>query len=906
MEHATSRLNRFRHFVRMSASFAAPPGHITHRLLLLLAPPEATVTLLPSDLKRTSPTLSLSNGAVLTSTSAILKWICLATHHALYPSERDPWRQGQVDQWLDVAQQLEKQLFVWNGDATNGSDASSAKSAILAILQGLEHYLQNRTYLVDPAFSLADVAICAFIKSIMEHLLGVQDRAPYVHLVRWFSTIHARMSSVLGDLQLSKNAVGWQMEDPEKKAKREAKARAKEEKKLKALQKKNAQTNSSAPSSSAKSGRKAEAEAKKKAEAAETERILEILRQTPKGEKKDTSLPMLKGYCPAVVESVWYDWWDACGFFKPDDGDSTKPSFVLVIPPPNVTGALHIGHALTNSVEDTIVRWKRMSGYNTLWVPGTDHAGIATQTVVEKMLLRERGQTRHDIGRQAFLDVVHEWVGKYSNKIRDQLMRIGSSVDWTRKRFTLDEIMSKAVLEAFVSFHDKGLIYRENRLVNWCCTLRTALSDIEVEYIDIPGRTMLSVPGHAEKVAFGVLTSFAYPLESGDGEIVVATTRIETMLGDTAVAVHPDDARYQHLHGKHVIHPVNGRKIPIITDATLVDMEFGTGAVKITPAHDPNDYATGKRHELEFIIVIDDEGKINANGGPFAGQHRFEARVTVEKFLEEKGLLRGAEDNPMRLGLCSRSSDVIEPSLKPQWWVNCTQMAADACTAVRDGRLTILPRDFEATWFRWLENIRDWCISRQLWWGHRIPAYYLQFEDETEEGSGLPGRQSEKGERWFVGRSLQEAETKAKEQYPDRPFRLLQDEDVLDTWFSSGLFPFSVMGWPDVTSDFKKYYPTSLLETGHDILFFWVARMVMMGMSLTGEVPFSHVYLHSMIRDAHGRKMSKSLGNVIDPIHVIEGITLEELHKTLETGNLDAREIAKATAGQKADFPDGR
>uniref|UniRef100_A0A061RC03 Valine--tRNA ligase, mitochondrial n=1 Tax=Tetraselmis sp. GSL018 TaxID=582737 RepID=A0A061RC03_9CHLO len=631
------------------------------------------------------------------------------------------------------------------------------------------------------------------------------------------------------------------------------------------------------------------------------QRIIDAARATPKGAKKDTAAAMPKGYCPPAVEAAWYDWWESSGFFKPDM-DSGKPSFVIVIPPPNVTGTLHLGHALTNAIQDTIVRWRRMSGYNTLWVPGTDHAGIATQTVVEKKLQRERGISRHDLGRERFLEEVYKWVDEYGGRICGQLRRIGSSVDWDRQVFTMDGSRSEAVLEAFVRMYDQGKIYRDNRLVNWCCTLKTAVSDIEVDYIDVPTRTLMSVPGYKDPVEFGVLQSFAYPLADGaEGEVVVATTRIETMLGDTAVAIHPDDARYAHLHGKHVVHPVNGRKIPIVCDAELVDMSFGTGCVKITPAHDPNDFATGKRHGLEFINVFDDDGRINANGGPFEGQRRFEARRTVTEFLKEKGLFRGTEPNPMRLGLCSRSKDVIEPMLKPQWWVDCKQMAADGCAAVRDGRMKILPKEFEATWFRWLENIRDWCVSRQLWWGHRIPAYYCQLDGDAS----LPGTTTEDMSRWVVGRSPEEARRRAEEKFPGREVTLLQDEDVLDTWFSSGLFPFSVFCWPNNTADLAKFFPTSLLETGHDILFFWVARMVMMSMALTGEVPFKEVYLHSMVRDAHGRKMSKSLGNVIDPIHVIEGISLEGLHETLEGGNLDQKEIKRAREGQKADFPDG-
>eukprot|EP00892_Ulva_mutabilis_P005873 jgi/Ulvmu1/3658/UM017_0072.1 len=701
----------------------------------------------------------------------------------------------------------------------------------------------------------------------------------------------------------------------EKKAQKEAKAAAKkaekEAKKQKALEKQK-KLDAAKVAQQANAGKKAEAKAAAKAKAdakaAELQAKLDKVLATPTGEKKDLSDQPPDAYHPKYVEAAWYQWWSKSGFFKPDMDSDAEP-FVIVIPPPNVTGALHIGHALTNAVQDAVVRYQRMKGRNALWVPGTDHAGIATQTVVEKKVMREQSKTRHDLGREGFLKEVHAYVKEYGNTILEQQQAMGISVDWDRQAFTMDANLSRAVLEAFVRLYQDGLIYRENRLVNWCCKLRTAVSDIEVEYIDVEKATLLPVPGYTEPVEFGAIVSFAYPIDTpGEGapaEVVVATTRIETMLGDAAVAVHPDDPRYSALHGKHAVHPVDGRKIPIILDAELVDMEFGTGAVKITPAHDPNDFKAGQRHGLPMVNIFDDAGSINENGGQFAGQPRFTARRTVVEFLQEKGLYRGKADNKMALPQCSRSKDIIEPMLKPQWWVDCQEMGAAACTAARDGSLQILPSDFEATWFRWLENIRDWCISRQLWWGHRIPAWYVVKSGEAEDDAGVPGAPSEQPSRWVVGRNEEEARAAAKAKFPDCEFELHQDEDVLDTWFSSGLFPFSVFQWPQETADLAKFYPGALLETGHDILFFWVARMVMMGMKLTGQVPFKQVYLHAMVRDAHGRKMSKSLGNVINPLDVIHGISLEGLHGTLQGGNLDPREVEKAQQGQRADFPEG-
>ncbi|XP_077254177.1 valine--tRNA ligase, mitochondrial 1-like [Tasmannia lanceolata] len=688
-------------------------------------------------------------------------------------------------------------------------------------------------------------------------------------------------------------------EDPERKKKKEEKAREKEIKKLKAAQKAEAakiqaQKASNAPKKSERKNPRRDAEEENLEDYVDPE--------TPLGGKKQLSRQMAKQYSPSAVEKAWYAWWEKSGFFVAD-ASSSKPPFVIVLPPPNVTGALHIGHGLTAAIQDTIIRWRRMSGYNTLWVPGMDHAGIATQVVVEKKIMRERKLTRHDVGREAFVSQVWKWKDEYGGTILKQERRLGASLDWSRECFTMDDERSKAVTEAFVRLYREGLIYRDHRLVNWDCILRTAISDIEVDYKDIKERTLLKVPGYENPVEFGVLTSFAYTLEGGLGEIVVATTRIETMLGDTAIAVHPEDKRYRHLHGQFAVHPFNGRKLPIICDAKLVDPEFGTGAVKITPAHDPNDFDVGKRHNLEFINVFTDDGKINSNGGSeFGGMPRFKARVAVAEALQKKGLYRGSQNNEMRLGICSRTNDVVEPMIRPQWFVNCNDMAKQALEAVMDEnnkKIEIIPKQYEAEWKRWLENIRDWCISRQLWWGHRIPAWYVILEDDRLKEFGVYN------DHWVVGRNEEEALSEANNIFCSKKFQIAQDPDVLDTWFSSGLFPLSVLGWPNDTMDYKAFYPTSVLETGHDILFFWVARMVMLGMKLGGDVPFEKVYLHPMIRDAHGRKMSKSLGNVVDPLEVINGISLEGLHKRLEEGNLDPNEVVVAKEGQKKDFPNG-
>ncbi|TDL17084.1 hypothetical protein BD410DRAFT_754782 [Rickenella mellea] len=643
---------------------------------------------------------------------------------------------------------------------------------------------------------------------------------------------------------------------------------------------------------------------KKGKEKKEKEENAPFVNTTPKGHKKDMNQPMGSGYDPIAVESAWYDWWEAQGFFRPQTKQDGSPrdegQFVIPCPPPNVTGSLHIGHALMVAIQDALIRWNRMLGNTTLFVPGFDHAGISTQSVVEKRLYKTSGRTRHDLGREKFLDTVWDWKNEYQTRITSQLQRLGGSYDWERVAFTMDEGLSKAVVETFCRLHEDGILYRANRLVNWCVRLNTTLSNLEVDQKQLTGRTLLNVPGYdaKEKFEFGVITSFSYPIEGSDEKIVVATTRPETMLGDSAIAVHPDDPRYEHLHGKFAKHPFVDRRLPIVTDAIAVDMEFGTGAVKITPAHDPNDYEVGQRHNLEFINILNDDGTFNANAGEkFQGMKRFHARVAVVQELKNLGLFIEVKDNPMQIPLCNKSGDVIEPILKPQWWINCKPLADEAIKRTRAGELVINPKQSEADWYRWLENIQDWCISRQLWWGHRCPAYFVRIEGQDQDAAD--------GKNWVVGRNLEEATERAKKLAGSAKFTLEQDGDVLDTWFSSGLWPFSILGWPEKTPDLQHYYPSSILETGWDILFFWVARMVMLGIKLTGQVPFKEVFCHAMIRDAHGRKMSKSLGNVVDPVDVIQGLPLELLHDKLLDGNLDEKEVLKAKQGQKKDFPKG-
>jgi valyl-tRNA synthetase len=600
------------------------------------------------------------------------------------------------------------------------------------------------------------------------------------------------------------------------------------------------------------------------------------------------------------VESAWYDWWEKEGFFKPQlttDG-KVKPAgvFEMAHPPPNVTGMLHIGHALNLSLEDILCRWSRMHGKTTLFLPGSDHAGIATQVVVEKMLMRQQNKSRHDLGREKFIELVWQWKDDYHARISKATRRTGVSMDWSREAFTMDQNLSAAVAKTFVQLHEEGLIYRAKRLVNWCPTLNTAISNLEVENKELTGRTLLDVPGYARKVEFGVLTYFKYPLEGSEATIEVATTRPETMIGDTGIAVNPNDERYKHLVGRKARHPFLSRLLPIFADE-YVDAEFGTGAVKITPAHDHNDFDLGDKHGLPMINIMNDDGTLNENAGSFKGMKRFEARYEVIKQLKEKGLWVKQADNAMTVPICERSKDVVEPIIKPQWFMSMREMADEAAKAVRDGRIKMQPDVHARNFLRWMDGMQDWCLSRQLWWGHQIPAYFVAIEGEDATSGD--------GTKWVSAASEEAAQAKAKSLFPGKHFTLHRDEDVLDTWFSSQLWPFSTLGWPNKTEDLERFFPTSVMETGHDINRIWVARMIMISLKMTGKIPFHEVYCHPMVRDSEGRKMSKSLGNTIDPIDIMDGIELQLLHDKLRTGNLDPRELTTAEKYQKTAFPNG-
>ena len=562
---------------------------------------------------------------------------------------------------------------------------------------------------------------------------------------------------------------------------------------------------------------------------------------------------LAKAFEHTEVDPRWYAYWETTGAFRADPS-SGKPAFSMVLPPPNVTGWLHIGHALNQTLHDVIARWKRMQGFDVLWLPGTDHAGIATQNVVEKQLAEE-GRTRHDLGREAFEERVWDWVGRSRGTITSQMRKLGASVDWSRERFTLDDNLSRAVRRVFVTLYHDDLIYRAPALVSWCPRCRTALSDLEV--VHQPTR--------------GTLWHIRYPYAVGVGSVTVATTRPETMLGDTAVAIHPDDVRYSALVGQALTLPVIGRALPVIADA-FVDPGFGTGAVKVTPAHDPNDFAMGERHDLKRVSVIDEDGRMTGAAGPYAGLDRFEARGALVERLESEGLLAATEDHEHAVGQCQRCGTVVEPLLSTQWFVRIAPLVEPALATVRDGNTKFVPDTWTRTYNDWMTNIHDWCISRQLWWGHRIPAWYCDECGKTHVAEEAPGACGCGG-------------------------ALTQEQDVLDTWFSSGLWPFSTMGWPERTGDLRRYYPTTLLVTGHDIIFFWVARMMMMGLRFGGDVPFRSVYVTSLVRDEHGRKMSKSKGNVVDPLEVMGAIGADAFRFTL---------TALASPGMDISLSEGR
>ncbi len=555
-------------------------------------------------------------------------------------------------------------------------------------------------------------------------------------------------------------------------------------------------------------------------------------------------------YDPSQIEEKWYDFWESHGVFH-DEPDDKKPGFSIVLPPPNVTGQLHMGHALDGTLQDILIRYKRMQGYNVLWLPGKDHAGIATQVKVEKEIAKE-GLNKYDLGREKFLERVWAWKEKYGNTIGKQIRKLGSSCDWSRERFTMDPVCARAVREVFCSLYEKGLIYQGNRITNWCPRCQTALSDIEVEHEDENGH----------------LWYFRYPIVGEEGKYIeVATTRPETIPGDTAIAVNPEDERFKDLVGKKALLPTNDREIPIIADE-YVDPKYGTGCVKITPAHDPNDFAVGERHNLPIILIMNKDGTLNEKAGKYNGMTREEAREAIIEDFKSMGLFDKVEETKHAVGHCSRCHTTVEPMTTKQWFVKMKPLAGPALEAVKKGDTQFVPDRFAHTYIQWLENIHDWCISRQLWWGHRIPVWYCDDCGKT-----------------IVSR------TDITECPHCHSAHIHQDPDVLDTWFSSALWPFSTMGWPDNTDLLKKWYPTSVLVTGYDIIFFWVARMMFMAMEFMHEVPFKHVFIHGLVRDSQGRKMSKSLGNGIDPLEVIKQYGADALRFTLVTGNTPGNDM---------------
>ncbi|GAA6097267.1 valine--tRNA ligase, partial [Tachysurus ichikawai] len=672
----------------------------------------------------------------------------------------DAKQQSQVWQWLSFT---DNELIPVSCAVTypllgvTGIDKKLQQSShgdLLCVLKFLDQNLEPCTFLVGESVTLADMAVATAVLLPFKYVLEPSHRKLLVNVSRWFDTCvnQPQFLKVLGKISLCEKmvpvtpkpgAVPTETAEAnitsngppktEAQLKKEAKKREKMEKfqQKKEMEEKKKQMQS-------------QSEKKAKPEKKELDVITYNI-PTQDGEKKDVLSPLPDSYSPQYVEAAWYSWWEKQGFFKPEYGRKSisevnpRGTFMMCIPPPNVTGSLHLGHALTNSIQDSLTRWHRMRGETTLWNPGCDHAGIATQVVVEKKLKREKGMSRHDLGRVKFMEEVWKWKEEKGDRIYHQLKKLGSSLDWDRACFTMDPKLSYAVQEAFIRMHEEGVIYRSKRLVNWSCTLNSAISDIEVDKKELTSRTLLPVPGYNEKVEFGVLVSFSYKIEGSDEEVVVATTRIETMLGDTAVAVHPNDPRYQHLKDKVAVHPFCDRKLPVVFD-DFVDMSFGTGAVKITPAHDHNDYEVGERHKLPFINILDENGFLINVPPPFLGMKRFEARKAVLQALKDRGQFKEIKDNPMVVPVCSRSKDIVEPLLKPQWYVDCSAMGKQAADVVRSGELKIIPEHHIKTWFNWMDNIRDWCISRQLWWGHRIPAYFITVNDPSVK----PGEESVK------------------------------------------------------------------------------------------------------------------------------------------------------------------
>uniref|UniRef100_A0AAQ4P150 Valine--tRNA ligase n=1 Tax=Gasterosteus aculeatus aculeatus TaxID=481459 RepID=A0AAQ4P150_GASAC len=888
----------------MAALFVSPHPDDFRSLLALIAAefssssPRTLTEEPPASLgARSRPILVLDAGdgdAVLSGAGAVSWYLANQGKRAGV----DPKQQSQVWQWLSFADNELTPVscaVVFPLLGMTGVDKKlqqSSRAELIRVLKVLDKALEPRTFLVGETITLADVAVATAVLLPFKYVLEPSDRKVLTNVTRWFTTCtnQPQFLKVLGKITLCEKMVPVTLNtNPPPNAKAAnagpagdpadatANGPPKTEAQLKKEAKKKEKLEKFQQKKDTEAKKKTQPSTEKKAKPEKKELgVITYSVPTAAGEKKDVISPLPDSYSPQYVEAAWYPWWEKKGFFKPEYGrksisdQNPRGVFMMCIPPPNVTGSLHLGHALTNAIQDSLTRWHRMRGETTLWNPGCDHAGIATQVVVEKKLMRERGMSRHDLGRENFIKEVWNWKNEKGDRIYHQLKKLGSSLDWDRACFTMDPKLSYAVQEAFIRMHDEGVIYRSKRLVNWSCTLNSAISDIEVDKKELTGRTLLPVPGYKEKVEFGVLVSFAYKVDGSDEEVIVATTRIETMLGDTAVAVHPDDSRYQHLKGKMVLHPFCDRKMPIVFD-DFVDVSFGTGAVKITPAHDHNDYEVGERHNLAFINILDENGLLINVPPPFLGMKRFEARKTVLQALKDRGQFKEIKDNPMVVPVCSRSKDIVEPLLKPQWYVNCTDMGKQAADAVREGRLKIIPDHHLKTWFNWMDNIRDWCISRQLWWGHRIPAYFITVSDASVK----PGEDVD-GHYWVSGKSEEEAREKAAKRFNVSAERitLRQDEDVLDTWFSSGIFPFSIFGWPNETQDLNVFYPGTLLETGHDILFFWVARMVMMGLKLTG-------------------------------LSACSGISLEGLHALLIDSNLDPLEVEKAKQGQTSDYPNG-